>query len=327
MYKKKTIRKLAVFFAFLLALVVVVVLTDQKKGKRTFRTDLFAADTADITAIVIRTKADPAKPLTLEKKESGWQLKSGDKTFNAEPGMVQEILRTLNDLKASRVAANDKSKWKEFEVDDSSATKIIVKKNKKILSTLYLGKFSYQMPKNANPNDYYNRQPKISTYVKVGDDKQVYVAEGFLSMIFNRGINDYRNQVLIRSNSNDWTRLTFSYPADSSFVLVKEKGTWSVEGIAVDSAGAAKYLEFLASVSSEDFVDDQKPVTGKPDFSLKIEGDNRVDPVVISAFAADNIHGYLICSSENEGAYFSGNQSRLTDRIFVSRKRFLDTRK
>lgn len=33
MYKKKTIRKLAVFFAFLLALVVVVLLTDQKKEK------------------------------------------------------------------------------------------------------------------------------------------------------------------------------------------------------------------------------------------------------------------------------------------------------
>jgi len=327
MYKKKTIRKLAVFFVVLLALVVTVLLVDQKKGKRTFRTDLFEADTADVTAIIIRTKADRDNPVILERKKSGWQLKSGDRLFNAEPVMVQEILRALNDLKATRVAATDKAKWKEFEVDDSSATKIMVKKDKKLVSTLYLGKFSYQIPKNANPYDYYNQQPKISTYVKVGDDKQVYVAEGFLSMIFNRSINDYRNRAIIRSNSNDWTRLTFSYPADSSFGLVKEKGFWSVDGMPVDSVKAAEYLTFIASASSEKFVDDQKPLSAKPDFSLRIEGDNRVKPIVISAFAADSTHGYLIQSSENEGTYFSGKQSGLFDRIFVSRERFFNTGK
>ena len=57
MYKKKTLRKLAVFFVILLALVVAVLLMDQKKGKSTFRTDLFEADTADITAIIIRTRS------------------------------------------------------------------------------------------------------------------------------------------------------------------------------------------------------------------------------------------------------------------------------
>jgi hypothetical protein len=325
MYKKKTIQKLTVFFVFLLVLVVVILLIDQKKGKKTFRTDLFEADTADVTSIIIRTKADPDNPVTLEKKKSGWQLKSGDRQFNAEPGMVQEMLRSLNDLHATRVAATDKSRWKEFEVDDSAATKIMVKKDKRIVSTLYLGKFSYQVPKNANPYDYYNRQPKISTYVKVGDEKYVYVAEGFLSMIFNRNINDYRNQTVIRSNSNDWTRLKFSYPADTSFILEKEKWIWSVDGIAVDSARAAKYLESIALVSSENFVDDQKPLSGKPDFSLTIEANNRVTPIIISAFSADSIHGYLIRSSENEGVYFSGKKSGLTDRIFVSRKRFLDS--
>jgi hypothetical protein len=323
MYKKKTIRKLAVFFVILLALVVAVLLMDQKKGKSTFRTDLFETDTADVTAIIIRTRADRDNPVILEKKKSGWQLKSGDRQFNAEPAMVQEMLRTLNDLKAIRVAATDKAKWKEFEVDDSSAVKITVKKDKKLLSTLYMGKFSYQMPKNANPYDYYNQQPKISTYVKVGDEKQVYVAEGFLSMIFNRSFNDYRNQSIIRSNSNDWTRLTFSYPADSSFVMVKEKGFWAMDGMPVDSVKAAEYFKSIASASCEKFVDDQKPLSAKPEFTLKIEGYNGLKPIVISAYAADSTHGYLIQSSENEGTYFSGKQSGLVSRIFVSRTKFV----
>jgi hypothetical protein len=322
MYKKITMKKLFFVFIFLLILVVLVLYIDQKKGKRTFRTDLFEADTAKVTAIIIHTKAAHDKPLTLLKGEEDWLLNSDDREFSADKGMVNEMLRTLNDLKATRVAATDKAKWKEFEVDDSSSTKILVKKGKKIVSTLYIGKFTYAMPKNVNPYDYYNQQAKISTFVRIGDEKYIYAVEGFLSMIFNRNVNDFRNKVIIHSNQNDWKRLAFSYPADSSFTLVKDKGSWSVNGTMIDSAKAVEYLNSIAWVSSEDFVDDQKPVSGKPDYSLKIEGDNMVNPIVISAFAADTTYRYLIRSSQNEGVYFSGKQSGVIERVFISKDRF-----
>jgi hypothetical protein len=327
MYKKMTLKNLSFVFISLLILVALVLLIDQKKGKRTFRTDLFDADTAEITAIIIHPKGDQSKPLTLIKKEPDWLLKSEEKEFTADPGMVKEMLRTLNDLKASRVAATDKARWQEFEVDDSLSTRVLVKKGRKTVSTLYIGRFSYQMPKNANPYDYYNQQAKISTYVRVGDEKFVYVVEGFLSMVFNRNLNDFRNKVIIRSNRNDWNRLTFSYGADSSFVMTREKGLWSVDGTIIDSALADEYLSSVTWISSEDFVDDQKPVSDKPDFSLKIEGNNMVSPVVISAFTADTTHGYLIRSSLNEGVYFSGKKSGLTERIFISRKKLLGSEK
>jgi hypothetical protein len=325
MYKKSAITKLFIVFAFLLAVVVLVLLTDQKKGKRTFRSDLFDADTADITSIIIQSGKVHGEALTFVKEASEWMLKSDDKKFHADDNMIHEILRTLNDLKAERVAATDKSRWKEFEVEDSLATKVLVKKGKKTISCIYVGKFSYQMPKNANPYDYY-QQPKISTFVRVDNDKIVYVAEGFLSMIFNRSINDYRNQVMIRGNTNDWNRLTFTYPGDSSFTLTKNKGKWIIDGFVVDSSKTAEYLASIASVASPDFVDDLKPASGKPDLSLKIEGNNRISPIVVSAFAADTTHGYLVSSSENEGVFFSGKKSELFNRLFISKKRLMLSR-
>jgi hypothetical protein len=108
-------------------------------------------------------------------------------------------------------------------------------------------------------------------------------------------------------------------------VLAKENGIWTANGSALDSAGIYGYLASIASVSCENFVDDQKPVSGKPDFSVMIERENSVNPIIISAFAADSIHGYLINSSENKGAYFSGKQSGLLNRIFISRKKFVTT--
>lgn len=322
-----TLKKLSFLFIFLLILVAIVLLLDQKKGKRTFRTDLFDVDTAGITSLIIYPRPDQENPITLVRQETDWIVKGGDKEYPADPGMVKEMIRTLNDLKAERVAATDKSKWNEFEVEDSVSTRILVKKGRKTVSTLYIGKFSYQMPKNTNPYDYYNRQPKISTYVRVGDEKYVYVVNGFLSMVFNRKLNDFRDKLIVRSNSNDWNRLTFTYPGDTSFSMIKDKGKWTVDGLVIDSASAAEYLSSVAWISSEDFVDDQKPVTDKPDYMLKIEGDNMVSPIIISAFAAEPSHGCLIRSSLNEGAYFSGKRSGLTDRIFISKQKLLEAKK
>jgi hypothetical protein len=323
MYKRVTISRLAVLFISLLILAAAVFLVDMKKGKKTFRTDLFSADTAQVTGIIIYARADQENPVKLEKADAVWMLKNKDRQFKADSGIVSELLRNLDNLRATRVAATDKSKWKEFEVTDSLATKVLVKKGKKTISTLYIGKFSYQMPKNSNPYDYYNRQPKISTYVRVDDEKNVYVADGFLSMVFNRNINDFRNKAIIRSNRSDWKKLTFSYPADSSFVMVKDSVAWSIGGSAVDSAAAEDFLSSLSWLSSEDFVDDMKPVATLPVYTLKIEGDNMVTPIVVKAFPADTTHQFLISSTLNEGVYFSGKKADLTKKIFVNSNKFI----
>lgn len=323
MYKKLTIKNLGILFVFLLIIVVLVIFIDQKRGKRTFRTELFGADTSKVTEIIIRTKSDPENPLKLVRSNSGWVLKSNRKEFEADQGIVNEILRTLKDMRASRIAATDKSKWGDYELTDSLATKVTVKKGKKTVSTIYVGKFSYQMPKNTNPYSYYGRQAKISTYVRTGKEDKVYAVDGFLTMLFNRNINDFRNKVIIRSNRNDWKSLTFSYPADSSFKMIKDKGKWTVDGIIIDSAVADEYLSSVTWFSSEDFVDELKPLSSEPVFTLKIEGDNIVKPIIVKAFASDTTHQYLISSSMNEGTYFSGKKSGLTDRIFISKKKLL----
>jgi hypothetical protein len=323
MFKKMTLGKLSLLFLFLLVLVALVVYLDQRKGKKTFRTDLFEADTAKVSALIIYPRADRDNPIEIIKDKSGWELKITDKKYSADAGAVKEMLCDLNDLRATRVAATDKSKWKEYEVDDTSATRVVVKAGRKIVSTLFIGKFSYRMPKNVNPYDYYNQQAKISTYVRVDDEKHVYVVEGFLGMVFNRNANDFRDKAIIRSDRKNWKKLTFSYPADSSFTLIKEKGKWTLEGIMLDSASVDEYLSSITWLSCEDFVDDQKPVSSQAQFSLKIEGDNMVEPLVVKAFAADTMNGTIITSTLNEGVYFSGKKSGMSNRIFIGKKKFL----
>jgi hypothetical protein len=84
----------------------------------------------------------------------------------------------------------------------------------------------------------------------------------------------------------------------------------------------AGYLNTLSMLSSSNFVDDQKPLNDMADFTLNIEGNNFASPIVVKAFKADTVNRYLVSSSLNEGAYFSGKSNDLSDKIFAGKNKF-----
>lgn len=322
MYKKLNIKSLSIIFAVLLILVIIIFYIDSKKGERTFRSNIVDIDTSKVTSILIYPKRSNLEAVEIQRKGSLWKVKSGQKLFNADENIVNNILKTLTELKPKRVAATDKSRWKEFEVTDSLATRVKLITGKKTQADIYFGKFSYQQPKNQMAY-YYNQQGTINTYVRIAGDKIVYVVEGYLGMTLNRELNDFRNKSILKSNKSNWTRLSFTYPADSSFYLAKEEGKWLVNGLPADSASVAEYLNSISWLSSSDFIDDQKPLHSEPEFILKIEGDNFTRPIQIKAFKTDTANRYLITSSLNEGTFFSGRKSKLAEKIFTGKSRFL----
>ena len=321
MYKKINIKILLALFVVLLILVLVIFYFESKKGERSFRADIFDADTSKVTSVVIYPRINKEESINIIKKGTQWKIDYHGKLLNADNDIVKNMFSTLLELKPRRIAATERSRWREFEVDDSLSTRVQVLTQKKIVSDLYIGKFSYQQPKNQMQYNY-NQRGTMSTCVRLADENIVYVVDGFLSMAFNRNVNDFRNNSIIRSNKSDWTRLSFRYPADSSFTLVKEGDIWMVDGLMADSASVDKYFNSISYLTNSNFVDDQKPLNDQPVLSLKIEGNNFGEPIQVKAFIADTINKYLITSSLNKGAYFSGEASKLTGKIFVGKAGF-----
>jgi hypothetical protein len=324
MFKKLNLKSLLIIFIILLGLVLVIFYLDSKKGERSFRANIVDTDTSKVTSVIIYPRLNQEEPIEILKQGSSWKINYQDKLLNADNDIVKNMLKSLVDLKPKRIAATDKSKWKEFEVDDSLSTRVQLLTGKKIGTDLYIGKFSYQQPKGQMQN-YYNQRGIITTCVRLADDKIVYVVDGYLSMAFNRNVNDYRNKSIIRSDNKNWTRLSFSYPADSSFTMVKENNKWMIGGLLADSSSVYKYFNTISQLNSRDFVDDQQPLMDKPVFTLRIEGDNIIKPIHIKAFMADTVHKQLITSSLNTGVYFSGSKSKLTEKIFVGKGRFFSS--
>ncbi len=322
MFNKLKLKSLLLIFIVLLIIVLVVYYIDSKKGERSFRADIVDVDTSKVTSIVIYPRLNKEEPLEILKKGSLWKISHRSKLLNADNDMIINMLKTLVELKPKRIAATDKSKWKEFEVDDSLSTRVQLLTGKKTGADLYIGKFSYQQPKGQMPGYYNQQRGTLTTYVRPADEKTVYVVDGYLSMAFNRDINDFRNKSIIRSDSKSWTRLSFNYPADSSFALVKEGDKWTIDGLLADSATVYKYFNAISRLNSQDFVDDYRPLSDQPVFELKIEGDNIINPIHIKAFKADTVHQQLISSSINEGTYFSGSKTKLTGKIFAGKGKF-----
>lgn len=318
MFKKMNLKNLAIIFIVLVAVVIIIKVSESKKGERSFRKDLVNFDVADVSNISIIPKADKVQ-VNLSRKADSWKVSVDEVSYNADETMIENMMNDLLKLVPKRVAATTKEKWNDFEVTDSLATRVIVKDGNKTLADIFIGKFSYQQPKNQ-----YQRQGTMTSFVRLANDKIVYAVDGFLSMTYNRDINSFRNKYLIKAKKSDLNKITFNYP-DSSFTMLKENNQWMINGLLADSASVDKYLSSIATTNNQDFVNNVEIGTlGQAQYSVLFEGDN-FSPIDVKTYnnLLDTVHNVLITSTYNKGTVFSGTKSDLIKKIFVGKARFL----
>jgi hypothetical protein len=326
MFKKLDTKWLAVIFVSLLAIVIVVSLFDKKSTinrNHTFNSQIISIDTAKVSAITIFSKGKK-DPIELNKSGDKWQVNVGNKKYNADENYLKNIVMTLGTLEATRVAAKNKANWAEYEVTDSLATHVMVKEGKKVTADLYIGKFTYKQPENANP--YMQQRGTLTSFVRLAGEKEVYAVDGLLSMAFNRDVNDFRDHTIIKGEKDKWTKLTFIRP-DGPFYLTKQDNHWMLDGMLADSALVAEYINSISWLSNGIYIDESLISSANPDYQLTIEGENIAQPINIKALRADTSNVYAIVSSLNIGNYFSGKGSGVIDKIFVEKSKFLAGRK
>jgi hypothetical protein len=306
MFKKLNFKTLALLFGGLLVIVVIMQVVKHSSGDRNFKDKLFTVDTAKVSTIILMPRLDKSE-IRLVRNGNTWTMSVKGKNYKIEKGYVEDMLRILPQMKPERVVATDKSEWPNYQVTDSASIRVKAEQGTKVVADFLVGKFSYT-------------QYKQTTFVRPFDENEVYAIDGFLAMIFNKSMNDLRNKNLVNVNQSDITRLTFTYPADSSCMLIKNDKIWKINGEKADSAKVANYLSYISSASGDDFVDNSVP-SGKPVLSVKIEGKN-FNPIEINAFAADTTHKYIVASSTNPDSKFSGAKFNLTQRIFLGPRQF-----
>ncbi len=306
MYRKINIKILAVIFIVLLVVTVVTEMVDLRKGNRTFKQELVTVNADEITSLEVYAKSAGGKPVTLKKENDTWNVEADGKAYRADQSAPGSMIAQLNEMKAKSLATSDKDRWKEFEVTDSLGTRVKLYNGSNLAADVIFGKFSYSQPQT------------MTSYVRLAGEDEVYGVDGMMGMSFNRNVDSFRDKTILKSSSSDWTKLTFSYPADSSFTLEKMNDKWMIGNTVADSASVVKYFRSLNRVTSSKFA--QAEPAGQPTHHLEIEGNNNMVPLEITGYynGADD---FILGSTQNEGNYF--NDKETAEKIFVSTQKLL----
>ncbi len=313
MFAKFSTKSLIIAFIILLGTVIGFIIRDSLNGDRNFPKSIISIDTSKVTSIEFYPKITNHKAVKIFKRGNSWIVSLGNNRIASVPiSKVQEILSQILSIRPESVASTDIAEWKEFQVDTSGTLVNIYEGSNNTLSFV-IGKFIYRQPQ------------RMSSYIRVKGDKNVYITNGFLDLTFNHPVDYFRDNTIINDDYENWNKLTFTYPADSSFQLVRKDNLWSINGKPADSVSTIKYLQSISNLSQYFYLDKlTSKQLDKAKYVLTIQSSALG---IINVFAYGDKNNLIINSSQNSSSYFDGNKENLWQKIFIGSKNLIASHK
>ncbi|HOK26901.1 MAG TPA: DUF4340 domain-containing protein [Bacteroidales bacterium] len=313
MSKRFENKTLLYILGVLLLILLITFLVKIPREKSTLETTLVRFDTAQVARIIIKPKSPDGEEFQFVKENGIWKVTQGKISSSPRPSAVSNILSDLLDIRPSGLVAVDRSKWPEYDVTDSLGIRVRAENKKgKALADVVIGKFSYKPVQNPY-GGYGGGSIDGVSYVRLYNEDKVYAVDGFLTFSFTGGFDDYRDKTLVHATRSDITKISFTFPADTGFVLEKKDNKWMAAGIPADSTRTSDYLSDISYIDGEKFADDFKPVSS-PVYKADIEGNNLLS-ITIKCYRQED--GKLIINSSlNPDSYFETNPDGVFGRIF-----------
>lgn len=313
-------KRLLYLLLVLVAILVLTVIVKIPKERATLKSKLVDLDTSAVSKIILYPRVTPGKTVEFNRVKGKWTVQQDNIISATADGSVQNLLSEVLRIKPQSLASRDRSKWNEFDLSDSLATRIkFLDRKGKVLTDLMIGKFTYKQPDNPYAG-YSGNNIQLTSFVRIYNENEVYAVDGPLTFSFNLKFEDWRDKTFLRSKRNDITNIRFIYTADSSFSLVKKANIWQINDLIADSATVANYLASLDFLNGESIKDNFKPDVS-PLYQLKAEGNNLMS-FSIRCYTGAGEDEFILNSSQNPDVYFAGKRNGIFDKIFKSQKHF-----
>ena len=322
MPKKNTNTILLILLLILAGIYAATKIFDLTGKKSNFNVDRFQIDTAAVNKIVINpNNNENAKDIQLVKTGNTWKAKKGDISTNANSRLVRSYLNVLANLNIESLISKNPDSWAEYNVTDTSATKVTLHEAGEKPFSLLIGRFEPKQQKRKNQlRRRRRRRPQGNTYIRVEGNNSVFTVKGMLSMLFKRGFSDLRDHTVTNLSESNVTGVSFKYPADSSYKMRLKDSVWVAGNQPADTNKVKSYFGSLNNLSHGLFKDQFTP-EGEPDFKLILNRAKK-DQIPVSCYK-QNENTYIITSSQNEGTYFESSKSDLFRKLFKPKSYFV----
>ncbi len=295
-------KTLGITFAALLLIYLLTKIFSGNK-ERSFDPQIISIDTSSITKIMVDPANDEA--FSLEKTGSGWQVTKTGQQFSATTSSVNGLLGNLQNVKAERIVSKNVERHTDYNVDDSSGTRIELMAGTKKVGDVMVGRFNFNQATRSG-----------ISYVRITENPEVFSVDGFLSMSLSQGADNYRDKQLLSLNSDDVTKIDLQQ--NGSILSYQKLGTqWQDEsGASIDSSKMVTYLNNIRTINGGTFANNPEGEMGDKTNTLTIAGNNMTAPVQINVYTSlDTSQHFVIHSSANDEGYFFSDSSGIYQRL------------
>lgn len=314
--KKINNKVLVIGLAALVGIFIISRLFRSPKLEGNIRKELVSIDTSDVTELRMASAGDQPKLIKLTKASNKWTVTQDDKSYPADKSVVDNLLATVASLNAERMVSRKKDKWDSYNVGEKS-TDVSVYEGGRRSAEFRVGKTGF----NQNPGGsggFGDQGIEAFTYVRMAEEDEVYMVNGFLEATFNRGVNDWRDKSFLRFSTDNVSRVTFTYPADSSFVLEKRDTVWFAGARIGDKQKVQTYLREISQKSEHSFAEGYTPASS-PTVTVQIDGS--AGPIAtVEGWKQEG--SWVLHSSRQPGVYFLNSDLAAIGRLFPGLTKF-----
>jgi hypothetical protein len=262
---------------------------------------LLTLDTSEINAIHIRPSTEKGE-IKLVRTGNSWQVEHDQKTANVEIAEVKNALATLREVHPERLVTRKMEKWADYNVD-TTGTNVKVFTGKSDPTEFWVGKTSGG-----------------SNSIRLEGESDVFEVKETLDRTFNKKFAGWRNKTFLKLDPSQVSKITFQYPADSSFVVERSVGKWSVDEVRADSAKVQAYLNRFRSRNLSEFADDFK-MPASSGYVVILQNDSATMLKLQGWKIEEN--KWIVTSSLQDSVYFSSSDKSLMNDLFASKNTFL----
>jgi len=141
--------------------------------------------------------------VTIAGTDATWSILPQE--YNADPTKVQEMLKSIESLSLSELAA-EKQDYQRYDLTDDKKIQVKAFKGSELLREFDIGK---------TPSTYRH------TFVRIQEDTRVYYAQGSFRSNFAYEIKDLRNKVVMALDKNEVSAVKIKYE-DTLFEFKKQ---------------------------------------------------------------------------------------------------------
>ena len=180
---------------------------------------------------------------TLAKQDGKWVVTSLD-SYPADAEGVEELLTKVSEFKNTQRVSSNPEKQMEFEVESTTGVEVkLMDANDTLLAHLFVGK--------TTPGF-------LSSYVRVADTNDVYVAQGYLKSVFDKGERTWKDRTIFDFNEGIVTQVNITSPEETVELRLDAEGTWQMlqpEASAVKQAEVDSLLATFSQLDTDDFAE------------------------------------------------------------------------